>query len=293
MEGPLARGEFVRLAYRLGRGAATGALVIIETPAAGVRHQLYLRRGYLVAAQLSGTPSAVESETDPRRQAELRLERLAAIAEGHYSFNAHASAPAAATSSRGGLPMAITTWARRHIEARLDAGRARALAAELAGARLALRKNLMPEATECDDTDRRILAALATPRRLDEVEQAARAPRYRLLAFVHFLRAVGALDLVGVAAHPRGGAAEPKHRTGSARWGGGAAGDAQSTDPLASARVLLGLDTAADAEAVKRAYRRLARELHPDAHPGATDTARRALAVRFAQVADAYRALSR
>jgi DnaJ-domain-containing protein 1 len=59
----------------------------------------------------------------------------------------------------------------------------------------------------------------------------------------------------------------------------------------ASAYTLLGVERDADAAEIRRAFRRLARELHPDKHPEATDTERRALAVKFAQVAAAYQAL--
>jgi DnaJ-domain-containing protein 1 len=58
-----------------------------------------------------------------------------------------------------------------------------------------------------------------------------------------------------------------------------------------SAYTLLGVQRDADAAEIRRAFRRLARELHPDRHPEATDTERRALAVKFAQVAAAYQAL--
>ena len=51
-----------------------------------------------------------------------------------------------------------------------------------------------------DESDRRMLAAMAQPRRLDQIWPLARTPRFRLLAFLHFLRTVGALSLVGVAA---------------------------------------------------------------------------------------------
>lgn len=265
MHGSLARGEFVRLAYRLGRGAATGALEVLE-PGAD-RHRLYLRRGYLAAAHVEG----VWAPVGLRRQAELKLERLAAVIGGEYRFDPHAPPPPA---HAGGQPIAVTTWARRHLEARLDALRARALATELAGARLALRKHLAPEANDCDDTDRRLIEALASPRRLDELEQLSRAPRFRVLAFVHFLRSVGALDLAGVAASP------PPPRPAAA-------------DPMANARRLLGVPPGADAQSVKRAYRRLARAFHPDAHPGADEAAQRAMAARFVAITLAYRSLSR
>jgi hypothetical protein len=66
----------------------------------------------------------------------------------------------------------------------------------------------------------------------------------------------------------------------------------QGTAPVEpSAYALLGVQRDADAAEIRRAFRRLARELHPDRHPEASDTERRALAVKFAQVAAAYQAL--
>jgi len=71
---------------------------------------------------------------------------------------------------------------------------------------------------------------------------------------------------------------------------------AQTPSPMpgsapSSAYTLLGVARDADAAEIRRAFRRLARELHPDKHPEATETERRALAVKFAQVAAAYQAL--
>jgi len=150
MTGKLSRGEFVKLAYRLGRGAATGALDLVEGPR--LRHRLQLRRGYLTAAQLEGhwaplgeilrdagaiddaqlrdslgssspggrgaelhgrtlresgvaSPAAIEAAL--RRQAEMRLERLAAMASADYSFDAHAPPP---LRGAGGVPVRL-----RHV----------------------------------------------------------------------------------------------------------------------------------------------------------------------------------
>jgi DnaJ-domain-containing protein 1 len=61
--------------------------------------------------------------------------------------------------------------------------------------------------------------------------------------------------------------------------------------PESSAYTLLGVERDADAAEIRRAFRRLARELHPDTHPHASEPERRALAVKFAQVAAAYQAL--
>ena len=71
----------------------------------------------------------------------------------------------------------------------------RALAA---GVRLMVRPEIAPE--PADEADRRMLAAMAQPRRLEQIGSLARTPRYRLLAFLHFLRAVDALDAEGVVA---------------------------------------------------------------------------------------------
>src|SRR5690606_33885675 len=121
-----------------------------------------------------------------------------------------------------------------------------------------------------DDADRRMLVAMAAPRRLDQIWPLARTPRFRLLAFVHFLRSVGALEVEGVAAER----ATPA--TG---------------DRLAAAR-LLGVDATADLETVKRAYRRLARALHPDLQSEVDVHRRRVLERRFAEITAAYEALS-
>ncbi len=305
MQGTLARGGFVRLAYRLGRDAATGGLVLDE---GGVRHELFLRRGYLTFARVvgldvplgqiliaagvvdeaavarslagakglagqalraAGAVSEGVLDAALRRQAELRLARLAAIACAAWRFDAHAPAPPA---GRSGRPVALTAWARRHLEAAVDA---RALRAELAGARLVLNKDLAPDAAECDDADRRILAALAAPRRggpvglcpaggaaersprFDEIARSAGVPELRLLRLIAFLRGVGALT-VPSAAHE-----------------------------------VLGVAADADAATVKQAYRRAARRLHPDMHPGAAGERRRALETEFASLTSAYRALTR
>src|SRR6185503_6879742 len=125
---------------------------------------------------------------------------------------------------------------------------------ELAGSRLVLRAGLAPE--PLDDADRRMSAALAEPRPLDRLWPVARAPRFRLLAFLHFLRAVGALDVERAA--PARAAPTPRLDPSL---------DPRFDPRRAAAMQLLGLDDAADPDAVKRAYRRLARTLHPDLQP--------------------------
>ena len=118
-----------------------------------------------------------------------------------------------------------------------------------------------------------MLAAMAQPRRLDQIWPLARTPRFRLLAFLHFLRAVDALESIGVVAERAA-----LHRARSIRAGGARARSCSaSTRPPIS-------------RPVKRAYRRLARELHPDLQPEADALRASALERRFAEVTAAYEA---
>ena len=100
----------------------------------------------------------------------------------------------------------------------------------------------------------------------------ARVPRFRALAFLHFLSSVDAVhapDAEGP--DPIEGALEAAPRS-------------SRSDALD----LLGLPPSADGEVIKRAFRRLARALHPDLHPRAGDAERRELERRLAKVNAAY-----
>jgi hypothetical protein len=250
----LARGELVKLAYRLGLSRATGVLTVAFDDR---RELLVLRRGFLMTGEI-----------DPLgRKASQRLSRLAGIPQLRVQFDGGVAAyPPGAVQRQ--YPIAV--WARRHLEAGVDAGRARDMVSELAGVRLSVRPELAPAPAWCDASDLRILDAMRRPRRLDQIWPLARTPRFRLMAFLHFLREVGALEQDGVAADvPR-----PRARRDS------------------DAHRVLGVDRDADRVAVKRAYRRLARALHPDLHPGASSTRRRALERKLADITDAYRELA-
>ncbi len=256
---PLGRGEFVRVAYRLGRAAATGVLTV-HVPRARPE-VLVLRRGHLIT-----------SEGDALgREAAARLAKLAALEGASWLFDGgtHAYPPGAV-----GRQLALVRWVRGHLEAQLDATRAERLVAELAGVRLSVRAGEAPDPTTCDETDRRILAAMSVPRRLDQIWPLARTPRFRLLAFIHFLRSVGALAAVGIAS---------ERATGSGP---------HAIDPRAAALRVLGVVGDGDRDELKRAYRRLARALHPDLHPAATDERRRELERKLAQVTAAYAQLT-
>ena len=195
------------------------------------------------------------------RRATRTLESLCSWRGAQYHFDGGVAAyPPGARGRR----FQLGVWARRHLEAQINQRRAEALMHELAGARLRVRAGMVP-AELCDDTDRRILRALAEPRRLDQIWPIARCPRFRLLGFIHFLRHLGALELCGVSAPRR--------------------------DPdLNHARRLLGV-TEDDNETIKRAYRRRVRSLHPDLQPELDDDERRRLEEKLAQVNRAYQLL--
>lgn len=252
MRRALARGELVRLLYRLGRQGASGVLTI---HARSTRAEIFvLRRGHAIVAGDEHAKKALVS-----RLVRLSSEDLRVVFEGGV-----AAYPPGAQQQ-----VALASWARQHLEQQLDGTLAESLVQQLAGARLALRPELAPEAV--DEADRRMLMAMAMPRRLDQIWPLARTPRFRLLAFIHFLRSVEALELCGVAAEPIAPARADHHRQAALR--------------------LLGVDAHADTDAVKRAYRKLARTLHPDLQPGIDGDRKRLLERRFAEVTAAYEAL--
>jgi len=245
----------VRLVYRLGRQAASGVLTL-GAPIAGDRPELLvLRRG-----------AAVCGDGEPARRA-LRTRLARAAAEPAITARFEAGVTAYPPGALHQIPLA--GWARSHLEAQLDGALADALVRELAGARLSLRPELAPAAD--DEADRRMLAALAEPRRLDQIWPLARTPRFRLLALLHFLRGIGALAIAAPVQRPVGRPADPRR---------------------VAAMRLLGVDEASDRDAVKRAYRRLARALHPDLQPGADAARRHTLERRFAEVTAAYELLA-
>ena len=126
------------------------------------------------------------------------------------------------------------------------------------GARLQL--VTQPHASCIGLDERALVAMLAAPRTLDELERVQPAPPGRAARLCAFLDAVGALSV-------------------------------ESELSLASAYALLELADGANADEVKRAYRRLARALHPDVHPNASPEELRDLERRFAAVSAAYRRL--
>jgi DnaJ-domain-containing protein 1 len=250
----LARGELVRLLYRLGHQAASGVLTLTASAARG--EMFVLRRGQVMVG-----------EGDVAKKALIgRLVRLASVDELVAVFEGGVTAyPPGATNA-----ISLTAWTRGHLESQLDSSLADVMVRELAGIRLSIKLDLAPIAV--DEADRRMLAAMTIPRRLDQIWPLARTPRFRLLAFLHFLRSVDALDGIGVVAERSG-----PHRVIDRR--------------RQAAAELLGIEEGADHETVKRAYRRLARSLHPDLQPDADALRRKSLERRFAEVTAAYEVL--
>ncbi len=143
---------------------------------------------------------------------------------------------------------------RNVVAADADAFRARAGN----GARLQLQQT--PHASCIGLDERPLVAMLASPRTLEELERAQLTAPARVARLCAFLEAVGALSV-------------------------------ESELSLAAAYALLELGDGAGADEVKRAYRRLARALHPDVHPNASPDELRELERRFAAVSAAYRRL--
>lgn len=252
---PLRRGEFARLAYRLGCSRATGVLTVF-TEYAAHPEVLVLRDGFLLAR-----------DTDALgRRTRQQLARVSSLARARYTFDRGTVEYPQDTAHR---PISLAGWARSHFEAQLDAQYADTLVTRFTGVLLSISPDSVPDASICDATDARILEALAEPRRLDQVWHHARTPRFRLLAFLHFLSCVDALELSSAATGRT--VPQPARR---------------------SAYRVLGVSSNADQIAVKRAYRRLARALHPDLHPDASVEHRRQLARRLAAVTHAYSELS-
>ena len=251
----LGRGELVRLLYRLGRQSASG---ILKITARADRPEVFaLRRGNVIVG---------DGEL-ARKMLAVRLARCAAEDRISVVFEGGATAmlPPGAHHT-----VSLAAWTRSHLEAQLDSALAESLVRQLAGVRMSVRTEMVPD--PLDEADRRMLVAMTIPRRLDQIWPLARTPKFRLLAFIHFLRSVDALVVEGIVAER----SAPVRRIDPRR---------------AAALETLGIEDDAELEDIKRAYRRLARALHPDLQPHTDGERRRALERRFAEVTAAYETL--
>ena len=243
-------GELLAQLYRLSRNSATGIATVARPTTRAT--SLVLARGQLIV-----------SARDEGRTIVSVLRRLTSEPRVHLYFEGgEALYPA------GHRRVALDAWAFAHLERSLSGSGAAALATELAGLRIAIREELAPDPALLDETGRRLIAALTSPLRADELPTVARAPRFRTLAFLFALDKLGALEHLGVAA-------------------------TVARADLGTASRALGLEEGADRVRVKRAYRRLARALHPDLASAVPSSARRARERKLADVNRAYRLLLR
>ncbi len=142
---------------------------------------------------------------------------------------------------------------RNAVAVDADAFRARAGAGRVQLAR--------PPHPSCIGLDEKaLLAFIAQPRTLDEIERAQLCLPARALRLLAFLEVVGALTVEGELSE-------------------------------SAALALRELGAGASPDEIKRAYRRLARALHPDVHPSASADELRELERRFAEISAAYRRL--
>ncbi|WP_428263511.1 DnaJ domain-containing protein [Haliangium sp.] len=274
----LDRGALAPLLYRLGRTQASGTLELFPPLCSPTR--LRVVRGVLATGEL-----------DPLgRVAARRLAGIASMQRVRWRLLDDDGGPRepvgrepAGRESAGEPGLCLARWSRTHIESQLDAARARAVVTELAGAPLALVATTAPPALMCDDIDRRILAALASPRPLHELWHMARTSRFRLLSFLYFLRSVGALRVLE---RPAGRRAATSPGPAPAPTECDRIDEAQR-----AAEQLLGVPRGASRDALRRAFRRRVRALHPDLHPHASPDQRRHLERALASVSDAYERL--
>lgn len=189
--GPIMRGEersdphlspFLAFVYDLGRRRCTGVLSL-----GGRGGTLSIHEG-----------GAVLAETDVLgRHASEELARAAAPGSKGWDFQ-----PEIVRIQWGSLPLA--RWVRLHTEREVGRDLAARLTADVGGARIALRAGAALDLEHLDATDRLLAGALERARPASELGTVARAPRFRLLAFLHFLRSIGALAMLPDGASLRG-----------------------------------------------------------------------------------------
>ncbi len=251
--------------FRLARQKASGVLSIGRPQA--VSRIYTLQRGLLVVSTRD-MPCQRGSHVHAR-QVGRQLRQLAAEPTLRFRFDGGVqTCPPGSSCKR----VALDAWILGYLESSLTSSGAERLRLQLAGSRLSILPSQAPCASHLDATGRRLLDALSTWRRIDELPTAARAPRFRSIAFVFAMREVRALTLAGVASQPL-------------------IGTVRSAAASKDAHNILGLELGADRIDVKRAYHRLVRALHPDLQPHLDSTDRERLENKLAEVNRAYRQL--
>ncbi len=241
--------QLAALVYRLAHRGETGRLTVRLVARRTGRPAVAFERGWVHAVDLEPAQAALGRL--PAR-AEDALALLLRCANTEASF-----ITAARSDGRGACrPFHPARVVRAHYESlgQADDGW------RIRGAAARLSLSLAPHASALAPDERPLVAFLATPRSLSEIDKARLCPPTRAARLLGFLDAVGAIDYLPLGAS-------------------------------ASLYARLGLPEGAPLDDVKRSYRQLARELHPDRHPLATQEDRRELERRFAEISSAYREL--
>ena len=235
-----------RLLYALASHAGTGAISIefaVAHGAAETRHaRVELDRGFVYAI-------AFDQGAGAHPRAEENLRRLLKHKDARSRFE-----PGAEPLRAGRVtPFQPAGVLRNHFEAELPATAGPSLRARAGREKLRLIHPPHPSCLGADE--RRLIALLAVPRSLAELDDFRVAPPPRSERLLAFLEAAAALTVGPSVYH------------------------------------LLGVAEGAPLDEVRRAYKRVARDLHPDLHPDAPEPDRRRMESRLGALTAAWRAL--
>ena len=230
----------LRRLYTAASRAESGAVIVGGEGGPGPA-RLELQRGFVYALWFAGSAGR-------HRQGE---ENLRELLDRHGEAQARFESGAQPSGRGRTSPFHPAQLLRNHVEGRLGPEAGRSFRRRVGGEPLHLHTPPHPSCLGFDE--RGLVALLAAPRRLDELDRLA--PPLRVERLLAFLDGVAALTI--------------------------------GRSPFA----VLGLAEGASGDEVRRTYKRLARELHPDLQPELDERGRRTQAERFAEVVAAYRAL--
>jgi hypothetical protein len=233
--------ELPRLLYAVSCRSGSGTLSATAAGASAARVEL--SRGFVYA--LSYAPS----DAGGRAEQALRL-LLKRATTGRFEEGAPATGRGRCT------PFHPASVVRNYFEAELPEGAGASF--RLSAQRATLRMVVTPHPSCLGTDEKQLVALLAVPRTLEELDRSRVAIPPRTDKLLAFLAAAEALHVEG---------AGP------------------------SAYAALALPEWSTADEVRHAYRKIARELHPDLHGEAAEPERRAMESRLAAITSAYRLL--
>jgi hypothetical protein len=216
--------------------------VVVDSPAA----RLELSRGFVYALSYSPPDLGLGGG---RAEEALRL-LLKRAQGGRFEENAPATGRSRCT------PFHPASVVRNHLEAELPEGAGASF--RMRAARGTLRLQLQPHASCLGSDEKRLVALLAVPRTLADLDAARVAIPPRTDKLLAFLAAIEALSLDG---------------GGTSAW------------------AALELPEWSSGDEVRKSYKRLARALHPDLHPESSESERREMESKLASITAAYRVL--